>query len=300
MTDGQSEIGAVQDMEKDAMSETGERTFEFDLGDLVESDNRPEGFTGSPAATEVEQWADKIVSQREKFDAVFYDIETGPRPEDELRQLFREKTLEEFTATCDKRWKPDTVAAKYKEYREKAWGEFVGKAALSPVTGRVLLIGVIKDGHFVGISDDNEANSLGLFWAKVDEWLGNKLPIIGHNSNSFDLPFLIRRSWLLGVDVPREIRQGRHWHPLFRDTMEYWNCGAKGYVSLNSLGEAFGVGQKTEGIHGKDFHRWWFGEMEWNPTTGAGTPAEQREKALEYAEQDVQLTAAVAAKMGMV
>ena len=279
------------------MSETSEPAFEFDFRDLVEPNNRPEDSTGSPAAMEVEQWADKIVSQREKFDAVFYDIETGPRPENELRQLFHEKTLEEFTATCDKRWKPDTVADKYKEYRKTEWQTFVDKAALSPVTGRVLLIGVIKDGRFVGICDDNEANSLGLFWTKVDEWLGNKLPVIGHNSNSFDLPFLVRRSWLLGVDVPLEIRQGRYWHPLFRDTMEFWNCGAREYVSLNSLGEAFGVGQKTEGIHGRDFSKLWFGEM---PAEQWGNPSEQRTKALEYSEQDVRLTVAVAAKMGMV
>ena len=294
MTDGQSEIGAEQDREKNAMSETKLDTF--DLGDLI--DGEPETVPAPPVSIELNEWADKIVNAGEKLDAVFYDIETGPRPEDELRQLFREKTEEEFAATCDKRWKPDTVAAKYREYQAKAWGEFVDKAALSPVTGRVLLIGLVKDGDFSGIGNHKEpaveTAVLGLFWLKIAEWLAAKLPIIGHNSNSFDLPFLIRRSWLLGVDVPPEVRQGRYWHPLFRDTMEVWSCGGREYTSLNDLGKAFELGQKTEGVHGRDFHRWWFGTME-----GAGTPEEQRLKALEYCEQDVRLTAAVAAKMGM-
>ena len=295
MTDGQSEIGAEQDREKNAMSETKLDTLDtFDFGDLI--DGEPE-LSAPPVSIELNEWADKIVSAGEKLDAVFYDIETGPRPEDELRQLFREKTEEEFAATCDKRWKPDTVAAKHKEYQANAWEEFVGKAALSPVTGRVLLIGLVKDGDFAGITHDGgEPAMLSLFWSKVEEWLAAKLPIIGHNSNSFDLPFLIRRSWMLGIDVPPEVKQGRYLHPLFRDTMEFWSCGGREYPSLDSLGEAFGIGQKTEGVHGRDFHRWWFGTME-----GVDVPVEQqRIKALEYCEQDVRLTAAIAARMGMV
>jgi hypothetical protein len=60
------------------------------------------------------------------------------------------------------------------------------------------------------------------------------------------------------------------------------------------LGQFFGVGQKTEGIEGADFAKLWFGTME-----GMGTPAEQRAKAIEYNDQDLRLTAAIAEKMGM-
>ena len=176
--------------------------------------------------------------------------------------------------------------------------EWLSKAALSPVTGRVLLIGVIDGASdSLAVYNDDEAVMLDRFWALIDDWLTAKRPIIGHNSNGFDLPFLVRRSWYLGVPVPREVRQGRYWNPLFRDTMEFWNCGARDYVRLNTLGEFFVVGQKTEGIQGGDFSKLWYGQM---PAETWGTPDEQRVKAIEYNAQDLRLTASIAAKMGMV
>lgn len=270
-------------------------TFELDVTDLTEDTPYSEAVTPTPKApkggpNELEEWAETQVSGSPS--AAFFDVETGPRPEDELRELYHEKTLEEFSETCDKRWKPETVATKYEEYKAEAWGNFVSRAALSPTTGRVLLIGLLtREGMYVfddSLADENEAALLTKFWEIVDRCLANKTPLIGHNSNSFDLPFLVRRSWLLGVYVPREIRQGRYWHPLFRDTMEWWACGGRDFTSLNFLAEFFGVGQKTEGVSGADFAKLWFGSEE------------DRAKALEYAEQDVRLTAAIAAKMGMV
>jgi predicted PolB exonuclease-like 3'-5' exonuclease len=180
------------------------------------------------------------------------------------------------------------VAAKYEQYKVSAWDEFVGKAALSPITGRVLMVGVVQDDSFAGIMDDNERANLTAFWELAENALMSKNRIIGHNSNGFDLPFLVRRSWMLGVHVPREIKHGRYWNPLFVDTMEAWGCGSREFIRLNDLAAAFGVGQKTEGFAGKDFHKFWF-----------GTP-EQRTEAIEYCEQDVRLTAAIAAKMGLV
>lgn len=243
--------------------------------------------------SDLQEWAESAVDRaaaQATAPAVFFDCETGPRPEDELRALFHEKTMDEFAASCDKRWKPDTVVAKYEEYKVKAWDEFVGRAALSPVTGRVLLIGTLRGKDFVVSGDANatETTMIESFWGDVEAWLAKKVPLIGHNSNAFDLPFLVRRSWLLDVSVPREVRQGRYWHPLFRDTMDWWACGGRDFVSLNTLGAFFGTGQKTEGVSGGDFAKLWFGTVE------------EHAKALEYNEQDLRLTAAIAAKMEMV
>lgn len=271
----------------------------FALDDVSEEPAAATVTNNDPLA-EINTWVDKQVESKParrilpNSRAVYFDIETGPRPEAELRRLFHEKTLAEFSETCDKRWKPETVAGKYEEYKVSAWQEFVDKAALSPITGRVLLLGILRDDQYTPMGDANEADILSVFWPNVEVILADKIPLIGHNSNAFDIPFLVRRSWLLGVPVPREIHQGRYWHPLFRDTMEYWNCGARDYVKLNAIADFFGVGQKTAGVKGGDFHRLWFGTLE-----GAGTPAEQRTKALEYNETDLRLTAAIAAKMGM-
>jgi len=240
-----------------------------------------------PAATgDLEKWAEDQLA--DDSTALFFDIETGPAPEDQLQAMYHEKTLEEFSATCDKRWKPDTVAKKYEEYKAGAWEQFVGKAGLSATTGRVLLIGLLRDGEFAGIINDDERATLTAFWEIVANALDAKRRIIGHNSNGFDLPFLVRRSWMLGVHVPREVRRGRYWDPLCVDTMEAWGCGSRDFIRLNDLGQYFGVGQKTEGFAGKDFHKYWFGT------------AEQRQLAIDYCEQDVRLTAAIAGKMGLV
>lgn len=263
----------------------------FDLSDLTESDltEVAESEPVESCEAELNEWAETALNRPAHYPpAVFFDIETGGRPDDELRQLFHEKPLEEFAATCDKRWKSDTVAAKYEEYKTSAWEEFVGRAALSPATGRVLLIGTMRNGAFNGIGSGDEITDLGAFWEGVEMTLADKTPLIGHNSNGFDLPFLVRRSWLLGMPVPREIRQGRYWHPLFRDTMEHWACGGREFVSLTDLGELFGLGGKTAGLTGADFARFWF-----------GTPDEHA-LAVEYNRRDLELTAAIAAKMGMI
>jgi hypothetical protein len=74
--------------------------------------------------------------------SIVWDIETGGLPEEELKKLYHEKSAEEFAADCDKRWKPETVTAKYEEYKVTAWAEFQERAALSAITGRVVAIGL--------------------------------------------------------------------------------------------------------------------------------------------------------------
>jgi hypothetical protein len=258
--------------------------FDFDLDEPDPQADQPQ------TATTVETWVDEQLAKQSSPGSgpLFFDIETGPRPEEELKALYHEKTLEEFSETCDKRWKADTVAAKYEEYKAAAWDGFVDRAALSATTGRVLLIGCLIDGVFEYANWDDEVKNLADFWSLVENAISDKVRIIGHNSANFDLPFITRRSWMLGVPVPREVRQGRYWNPLFMDTMEAWSFGAREYTSLNDIGRVFGCGQKTEGFAGKDFHKFWF-----------GTP-EEHKLALDYNEQDLRLTAAIAAKMGLV
>jgi len=242
------------------------------------------------------------------------DIETGPRPLEEIEEFYDAPDplppWDESMVKYGNAKREDLRAQKREEHRQAyqkqldaevgvraahyaAWLE---KAALSPVTGRVLLIGMRIGGITAFFDGGSEADNLQRMWSLVDDLLSGKMSIIGHNIKAFDLPFLVRRSWSLGVHVPRDVRQGRFWNPLFRDTMETWNLGSREFITLNMLGQFFGVGQKTEGVHGGDFAKLWFGEMDqavW------GTPAQQRAKAKEYNGQDLALTEAIAAKMGM-
>ncbi len=116
--------------------------------------------------------------------------------------------------------------------------------------------------------------------------------LVGANIIQFDLPFLIHRSWILGVDIPSTVCQFGKWgnfDPLFIDIREWWQLGQRNGCesSLDVMARALGCGCKTEGIDGGNFARLWF-----------GTP-EERQQATGYLLNDLQLTADVATRLGV-
>lgn len=250
-----------------------------------------------------------------------FDIETGPLPQEELKAIYQpldESTIEgvvtgDFDPNSVKvgnlkdpgkiQEKIDQAKANHESARANAanviaaakrqhWQEFVDRAALSAITGRVLAIGYLATESGATLIDDgngDESTLLANFWSKYSKCRSAGRKMVGHNCLTFDVPFLARRAWLLGVDVPETLLDRLKWlDPIFVDTMSLWGCGGREPVKLDLLGRAFGVGTKTEGVSGGDFHRLWF-----------GTP-EERELALEYLTQDLRLTAAVAAKMCLI
>jgi len=261
-----------------------------------------------PIAAELEQWAEHAVFRPGA--AVVLDVETGPLSWPEIEQFFTppaapgefDETTVKYGNTKDEAKR----AAKLAECRanhqalvdghtatvEAARQEFISKAALSAITGRVLAIGY----HVPGVTDSpvimgsnvvadvTEKPILADFWRKFSEWLDKKMTIVGHNLLAFDLPFLIRRSWKHGVTVSPGIRQGRWWNPLIRDTMVEWSMNP-GMVKLDDLARFFGVGQKTEGVTGADFARLW---------------TENRQLACEYLRNDVLMTSKVATAIGLI
>ena len=135
------------------------------------------------------------------------------------------------------------------------FAKFKDKAALDATTGRVVAIG-ISGPSAPGIIDcdgdrefGGEEHGLSLFWSWVAENIQQSRPMIGHNIFSFDLPFLCRRSFILGVPIPVGVRQGRNWSPLFLDTMIAWTFGKYSeYVGLDRLALAFGFPGKVEEV----------------------------------------------------
>jgi hypothetical protein len=250
-----------------------------------------------------------------------FDIETGPLPEEELKAIYQpldESTIEgvvtgDFDPNSVKvgnlkdPWKIQKKIDQARANHESAkansanviaaakrqhWQEFVERAALSAITGRVLAVGYLateSGKHAIDDGNGNECEMLANFWGKYSKCRSAGRKMVGHNCLSFDIPFLVRRSWLLDVEVPSTLLDKLKWlDPIFVDTMALWGCGGRDPVKLDLLGQAFRVGQKTEGVSGADFHKLWF-----------GTP-EDRELALEYLTQDLRLTAAVAQKMCLI
>ena len=116
------------------------------------------------------------------------------------------------------------------------------------------------------------------FWDATRGEMGRTNRMVGFNSNSFDLPFLIRRSWKHRVPVPFGIRRGRYWGDEMIDLRDAWQLGdrlARG--SLDVVAKHLGVGAKNG--NGADFAKLWQSD---------------RAKAVDYLRNDLELTARVA------
>lgn len=184
-----------------------------------------------------------------------------------------------------------TAKSDYDAARAQSLQDHTDRAALSAATGRVLAIGYhsAETGKtLVHGEDQTEAELLNGFWAQYSRMRKAGRRMVGFNSNGFDVPFLLRRSWMLGVDVPPSARNGRYLDQIFVDLREIWLCGQRWgdcESSLDHVAKCLGVGQKTEGVTGADFARLW---------------AEDRPRAIEYLTQDVRLTYEVAVRLGVV
>jgi hypothetical protein len=199
----------------------------------------------------------------------------------------------------------EMVATAVSEHFEK----FKAEAALDATTGSVVAIGVTPCpivGNGPGIiscesnnSLCNEVSGLKLFWRWVSQNMSMQCPMIGLNIHRFDLPFLVRRSWILGIPVPHGVRQGRYWNPLFIDLDAVWNFGAtQKYIGLDALAKVFGIEGKAKGeftlpsgevvlVDGANFYKAW-------------RRPECRKFAEDYLMGDLRIPAELAVRMGVV
>ena len=101
--------------------------------------------------------------------------------------------------------KPETIA----KYVEEKRAEKIEKAALDADFGKIVAIGIKEDNGdpyslLVGeeIAEDNvltEADAISWFWALFNH---HRRVCCGYNIIGFDLPYLLRRSFDLGIFVP--------------------------------------------------------------------------------------------------
>ena len=200
---------------------------------------------------------------------VFFDIETMPLAKEELAA-----DMPYFEAP--KTYKDE---AKIEAYIEKKRDEYITKAALSPITGRVLAIGVKTEGDRGVFDYNDEKHTLKEFWKYFRH--NSATCWVGHNSNTFDWPYLIKRSWKFNLTIPTGIKDGRWYRSNIQDTMELFTGGAYGErISLDRLGKFFGVGAKNG--EGKHFAEMYFAD---------------KAKAIDYLYNDLDLTEAVWERM---
>ena len=249
---------------------------------------------------------------------IVFDIETGPLPDDQLWKMFKPPDAPphpgEFDPSsvkvghlrdeskiaakiADAHSKHEQAVKDYErnceEQQAEAWSSFCNSAALDARTGQVLAIGYysLENNKLLIDSpeqhEDGEFSLLVNFWGQVARMRESNRLMCGHNILDFDLPFLMRRSWILDVTIPEGVRNGRYFDRMFSDTLDIWMCGQRqGSVkaSLNAIATALGGNRKTEGVTGADFARLW---------------SENRELAIEYLTTDLHVTADVAIKLGV-
>ena len=224
---------------------------------------------------------------------IIFDVETGPLAESELSALLPPFDPAEVKTGNIK--DPEKVAAKIAEAEASQRRDFFDRAALDPLSGRVVAIGMLVfdelseagpdmgSGRCVILGHEDEAQTLREFWQFTQAEMGRMNPMIGFNIFGFDLPFLFRRSWKRRVPIPFGLRRGRYWGDQLIDLRDTWQLGdrqARG--SLDSIAKHLGVGAKNG--DGKAFAELWRSD---------------RKQAEAYLRNDLELTAKIALGLGI-
>lgn len=223
--------------------------------------------------------------------AIIWDIETGANLE---RSRALMPPFDESEVKVGNLKDTDKIAAKYMDRRQIHERSWLNDSALRPETGHVLAIGMLatrdKEGvpFILHVHQSSEVDVLQSFWDfLVSTHQATGQHFIGFAIFHFDLPFLIIRSRILGVQVPINLRVGRYFNATrFVDLQEEWLMGRSRNDTRNSLdyvaralgvGEKSGTGDKFESLYSAD-----------------------EVQALAYLENDLNLAKGVAHKLGLI
>ena len=197
---------------------------------------------------------------------IFFDIETKPFADAQLAEA-----MPAFKAPSNIK-DPAKIAAKIAE-KEQA---FKDKAALSPMSSTVLAVGLwCDDGVKTMLHGEDEPDLIRKTWESLTDHGAFTRNVIGWNVKRFDFPFLIKRSWALGIKLPEtalENYRGRYFlNSHIIDMMDFFTMGAEQFASLNSALQLLGLGSKID-TSGKLFYELY---------------DENRELAMEYLKRDI-------------
>jgi hypothetical protein len=230
--------------------------------------------------------------------AIVFDIETIPQ--DEAKLLASLPPFDPAEVKVGNLKDAEKIAAKIAEAEAKHKARWLSEAALSPVTGRVAMIGSMEsiDGLTMATSifylqkdTITEETLLAGFWGYWESTLREEYTLwVGHNVFDFDLPFMVNRSRILGVTVPRSVysfKGGRvFWADRIIDTRPVWLMGRKAAdcpSSLDHISRALDLGEKSGS--GSDF---------------AALFASDTHAAAAYCKRDLELTAAIARRLAII
>lgn len=186
------------------------------------------------------------------------DIETIAQPEADIRAKLPPFDADKVPLGVLK--DPDKILAKIMEAQANHGNVEVERAALSAETGIVAISGMMDDSaihQFI----DREEDIIAKTFEKMLQVFSDGGIISGWNVKGFDLPFLVKRAWLLNVKVPARIfnpfKPRYSWSDSIVDLMDVWKAGqfTEKHTSLNTALRHLGLPQKTG--CGADFGALW-------------------------------------------
>ena len=199
---------------------------------------------------------------------LFFDIETVPAPkalEPKLRELHAFKQQKAGASGTGK--PPQSFKA------------FLDNTSFDGAFGRIVCLAyAVDDGPVEALAGD-EREILEGFWKLATP----ATRFVGHNVFDFDLPFVLKRSRILGVrpSVMPSMARYRN-HPVY-DTMHEWTGWGRHGTALHALAVAFGLPTSKDDIDGSQVAGYY----------AAGRLPE----IVEYCKKDVELTRRVYNKL---
>ena len=174
---------------------------------------------------------------------LYLDIETIPCQSPEYRDLVRKGIKPPGNIK-----KPESVAQWLTENADSATDEAVAKTSFDPAHGHICCLGfAIGDEpvqYYEARTVEDERHILEGFYSNMPK-LGLAC-FIGHNVAAFDLRFIMCRSIVLGVNIPKIIpRDPKPWSDQVFDTMLAW-AGVRGTIGQDRLSQALGLEGKGD------------------------------------------------------
>jgi hypothetical protein len=207
---------------------------------------------------------------------IYLDIETAPNPA--MRQYVTTNASE-----APKHWKDQAIIAKWVTDEQ---ARRVGRMALDVDHARIVALSfAAEDGDpttMVAKGEQLEADLLRTFWG-MGRFAGvQRIRYCGYNILNFDLPLIIRRSWVLGVQA-RQVDMRRYSSEGVIDLMQllyHWGNGpGPRSRSLKAVCEMYGIPNPLPDLDGSKV-----ADMD-DDTLAA------------YCRNDVEMTRALAQKM---
>lgn len=185
-----------------------------------------------------------VAAEYEFSNFAYFDIETIPDQSESALDKCRAAVAP--PGNIKKQESIDTWMA---ENAERAAREMLAKTSFDATAGHVCTIGwAFNNGdvhveHAETVSDEREVMTA--FFKALPK---NDVVMVGHNITGFDIPFLLKRAVILGVELPSDYvmpRDPKPWSKSVFDTMTAW-AGHREMISMNRLCGALGIVGKAD------------------------------------------------------